>query len=170
MKQQKILVQLITSRKIIRPVVKKAHIICAFLILILSIVFIVWLCLTAKLNELSKLFIFLIYLLLFFEVYARFVLILIIKIYQRHAREDIRRRCICLPSCSEYSIISLRTIFPLVFALAKIIKRLVDTCKGEKYVLDYPIKRDEEIFFLSYIEQNKDSISADCELDYGSKN
>lgn len=157
MNKQKILEQLIINRKIIRPNIKKWYISLLLFILISSFVFIIWLCITTKLNNLCKIIIGLIFFIIFFEIFMRLLFIEIIKIYQYYAKESIRRRCKCLPSCSEYSIISLRKIFPLVFALAKIKKRLFNTCKGDTYILDYPQKKGEEIYFYKYIETNKNS-------------
>lgn len=155
MDKQKILEELIVNRKIERPIIKKRHVIYLTFTLTLSLIFLVWLCLTTKLNKLNKIYIFIILAVFFFEVYLRLFLIQIIKIYQCYAQEDVRRRCKCLPSCSEYTLISLSKIFPLVFAIVKIVKRLFYTCNGGKYILDYPLKKYEQIYFLKYIEKNK---------------
>lgn len=157
--------KLIVGRKLKIPIIRKIHIMYLLLGLMFTIIFIVWICSTIKLNNLDKLLISFVFFVFFIEVYLRFVLIFAIKIYQRYTKEDIRRRCICLPSCSEYSIICLRKIFPLAFALLKIKKRLFNTCKGEKYILDYPIKKDEEMFFSNHIKQSKILIREECEPD-----
>ena len=155
MKKQEALVKLISGRKLKIPIIRKTHIMYLLSGLMFTIIFIVWIYSTTKLSNLDKLLISFVFFIFFIEVYLRFVLIFAIKIYQRYAKEDIRRRCICLPSCSEYSIICLQKIFPLVFALVKITKRLFNTCKGEKYILDYPIKKDEEMFFQTILQKAK---------------
>ena len=60
-----------------------------------------------------------------------------IECYQRYAKEETRRKCVCIPSCSEYSIAVLKkhNIFK---ALHKIRVRLLKTCGGYGYVQDEP--------------------------------
>ena len=79
-------------------------------------------------------------LLFIFELYIRFCLLQTVKCYQHYAKEETRRRCMCIPSCSEYAIICLEKIFPLAIALMKIRIRLYKTCRGEDYKLDFPLK------------------------------
>ena len=76
---------------------------------------------------------------LFSEAYLRFLCIKIVECYQHYAKEETRRRCLCIPSCSEYAILCLKK-YELIFALFKIRKRLYKTCKGDIYVLDFPYK------------------------------
>ena len=64
-------------------------------------------------------------------------LIYCIKIYQHYASEKIRRRCICKPSCSEYAIAVLKK-YRLIKACYKIYIRLTRTCRGRKFIIDYP--------------------------------
>lgn len=78
-----------------------------------------------------------IFIILFIEIVIRFFFILSIKCYQHYAKEETRRRCLCIPSCSEYSIICLKK-YPLFFAALKIRKRLFKTCKGTMYLIDKP--------------------------------
>ena len=75
------------------------------------------------------------------EGYLRFCLICAVKCYQGRAKEETRRRCKCIPSCSQYAIIALKSVFPLIIALLKIRKRLFVTCNGEEYKVDFPLKR-----------------------------
>ena len=60
----------------------------------------------------------------------RLFLIKLIECYQHYAREEIRRFCMCMPSCSEYAIAVLKK-YPLALAIFKIIFRLTVTCDGE---------------------------------------
>jgi putative component of membrane protein insertase Oxa1/YidC/SpoIIIJ protein YidD len=60
--------------------------------------------------------------------------------YLKLAREETRRRCLCIPSCSDYAIACLKR-FPLIFSFFKIHKRLFKTCKGEMYLIDKPFKK-----------------------------
>lgn len=80
------------------------------------------------------------------EIYLRLCLIGVVKCYQRYAKYDTRKRCKCIPSCSEYAIICLKKIFPLLCALLKIRKRLYFTCNGEEYKIDFPLEKMRQDF------------------------
>ncbi len=67
----------------------------------------------------------------------RFFLIKLIECYQHYAKEITRRKCLCKPTCSEYSIAVLKK-YPFIIALFKIRKRLFKTCKGGVYKIDPP--------------------------------
>ena len=69
-------------------------------------------------------------------VVARKFLILCVKCDQHYASEEIRRNCVCKPTCSEYAIIVLKK-YNLFKALKLIYIRLVKTCKGS-YKIDFP--------------------------------
>jgi len=75
--------------------------------------------------------------LFFSEFYLRFLGVKIVECYQHYAKEETRRRCLCVPSCSEYAILCLKK-YELIYALLKIRKRLFVTCKGDDYILDDP--------------------------------
>ena len=66
-------------------------------------------------------------------VLLRILLIKLIRCYQHYASEDLRRFCMCVPSCSEYAIAVLKK-YLFVIAIYKIIYRLVVTCDGEKKI------------------------------------
>ena len=80
------------------------------------------------------------------ESYLRFCCIQAIRCYQHYAAEATRRRCKCIPSCSEYAILALKRVFPLILAFLKIRKRLFCTCDGEEYKVDFPCKKMGEKF------------------------
>ena len=65
------------------------------------------------------------------------VLILSIKSYQRYASENIRRSCLCKPTCSEYAILVLNK-YSLIKAIRLIYIRLTKTCTGKLYKIDFP--------------------------------
>ncbi len=60
-----------------------------------------------------------------------------IRLYQRYAPEHVRRRCVCMPTCSEYGILCLQK-YNLIKALLKIYKRLFKTCGPNDYIIDWP--------------------------------
>ena len=80
------------------------------------------------------------------ELYLRFCLLLVVKCYQNLAKTKTRRRCKCIPSCSEYAVICIKRVFPLLLALLKIRKRLYHTCNGEEYKIDFPFRKMGEEF------------------------
>ena len=71
------------------------------------------------------------------ERYLRFYGVKLIECYQHYAKEKTRRKCLCVPSCSEYAIICLKK-YCLIKALLKIRKRLFVTCKGTDFKIDMP--------------------------------
>ena len=77
------------------------------------------------------------YVILVFETYGRLVSIKIIECYQHYASEERRRKCKCIPSCSEYAIICFKK-YEMVYALVKIRRRLFVTCQGFDYIIDKP--------------------------------
>jgi len=60
-----------------------------------------------------------------------------IKLYQHYAPEEIRRRCLFMPTCSEYAILAVRK-YGSVIGLCKTYYRLVYLCSGNIYKIHYP--------------------------------
>ena len=75
--------------------------------------------------------------LLFSELYLRFLGVKTVECYQHYSKEETRRRCLCVPSCSEYAILCFKK-YIFVYAMIKIYRRLFKTCKGEDYIIDWP--------------------------------
>jgi len=71
-----------------------------------------------------------------FVLWLKYIAIKLVECYQHYAKEEIRRRCLCKPTCSEYAICVLNQYFVFV-ALYKIYKRLFKTCKND-YKIDLP--------------------------------
>ena len=70
-------------------------------------------------------------------LYYRKFLIILIELYQHYAPERIRRKCICMPTCSEYAIICVRK-YNIFKALWRIYNRLAHECIGQIYHIDNP--------------------------------
>lgn len=88
----------------------------------------------------SKLFIFLYFLMIFFItalIVMKKAVIGAIKFYQHYAPEQIRRRCLFKPTCSEYAILAVQK-YGVVKRLYKAYIRLFKKCKGTVYGIDYP--------------------------------
>ena len=105
--------------------------------LVIDFVIVVFLHLFINLNPATKWLVLLVALLLFSEFYLRFLGIKIVECYQHYSKEETRRRCLCVPSCSEYAILCFKK-YVFVYAILKIRKRLFKTCKGEDYKIDWP--------------------------------
>jgi putative component of membrane protein insertase Oxa1/YidC/SpoIIIJ protein YidD len=60
-----------------------------------------------------------------------------IRLYQRYAPEDIRRKCLFMPTCSEYAIMAVRK-YGSIIGLCKTFYRLVFLCRGNIYRIHYP--------------------------------
>lgn len=68
---------------------------------------------------------------------GRWWAVLFVLLYQRYAPEATRRKCKCKPSCSEYALVAFRR-YGLVWGGYKVFIRLTRTCRGSRYVVDYP--------------------------------
>ncbi len=144
-KQQK-LEKIVNSRTLIRPKVKKWQVTVSFVILPFLLFLIFYFNIRGNFCVLSKVLLITASCILVVEVYLRFCFILVVKYYQATAKEETRRRCKCIPSCSEYAIICFKRVFPLFLALLKVRKRLFKTCKGKEYIIDFPFKKMGEKF------------------------
>ena len=81
-----------------------------------------------------------VYLLSYVAVALLFLKIFCIKLiecYQHYAKEQTRRRCVCVPSCSEYAIAVLKK-YNVFKALHKIRVRLLTTCGNFGFLHDDP--------------------------------
>ena len=148
--RQKKLEEIVHSRSLTRPDTRKWQVILAFAIFPILIAMVVFVSLRIKIDMICRILFLFMTIILVAELYLRFCLIQTVKCYQHYASEETRRRCLCIPSCSEYAIIALRK-FPLIIALIKIRKRLYKTCKGEEYILDFPSKKMNEDFEKRYL-------------------
>ncbi|MBQ8416246.1 MAG: membrane protein insertion efficiency factor YidD [Clostridia bacterium] len=68
---------------------------------------------------------------------ARRLCIKLVECYQHYAPETLRRRCLCMPTCSEYALLVLKKRC-LPVALIKIRRRLFNTCRNGDYQKDFP--------------------------------
>ena len=149
--KQRKLEQFICQRKLERPSNKKYHVVILFSAALLLIVCAIVFSLLLPISVIYKILGSVTLLLVVFELYIRFCLIQTVKCYQRYAKAETRKRCMCVPSCSEYAILCLGRVFPLMIALIKIRKRLYKTCKGEDYKLDFPFEKMNVVFEKKYL-------------------
>ena len=78
-----------------------------------------------------------IYLFLVSLIFLRWLAVLCIRLYQRYAHEEVRRRCLLKPTCSEYAIIVIKK-YGFVIGSIKTWIRLVCKCRGNVYYIDEP--------------------------------
>jgi putative component of membrane protein insertase Oxa1/YidC/SpoIIIJ protein YidD len=72
-----------------------------------------------------------------FAICSKKLLVTAVELYQHYASEEIRRKCILMPTCSEYAILALHK-YGVIVGLYKIYVRLTRTCRGNEYRMDYP--------------------------------
>lgn len=70
-------------------------------------------------------------------VCGRFIVIGMVRLYQHYAPEQIRRRCVFKPTCSEYAILAVRR-YGVVLGGIRTFVRLHRRCRGTIYRIDYP--------------------------------
>lgn len=134
---QKELEQIVLSRKLIKPKTNSIHIVLLFVLLVFICFFFHFVLHFISLKIYLYIIVSISFYIVLFETYMRFYLIQIVKCYQHYAKEETRRRCLCIPSCSEFAILTIKK-YPLLKSLLKIRKRLLKTCKGEMFLKDYP--------------------------------
>lgn len=127
----------IFEKSLVRPrtnLLTIAVLLFSYLILAFFLGYIVILIL--NLESWSPLIYFLCYILCFAMLF-KFLAIKSIECYQHYAKITTRRKCLCMPTCSEYAIAVLKK-YPILIALIKIEKRLFKTCRGNFYKIDLP--------------------------------
>ena len=152
--KQRRLEEFISKRQLKRPRIKKWHLSLLLFVALLLLLGAIICSINFPLTTLQKTLACTFSLLTVFEFYIRFCLVQAVKCYQHYAKEETRRRCMCVPSCSEYAILSLKALCPLIVVLFKIRKRLYRTCRGELYQLDYPSVRMNARFEKEYLEKD----------------
>ncbi len=88
----------------------------------------------------SRLFLFLYFLTIFIIIgiiLLKKAVIGAIKMYQHYAPEQMRRRCLFKPTCSEYAILAVQK-YGVIVGLYKAYIRLFKKCRGTIYGIDYP--------------------------------
>ena len=74
--------------------------------------------------------------LLFLGTTIKYIFMKAIECYQHYASEELRRSCVCKPTCSEYALIALKK-YNIIKACSLIYTRLTMGCRGD-YHEDYP--------------------------------
>jgi putative component of membrane protein insertase Oxa1/YidC/SpoIIIJ protein YidD len=85
----------------------------------------------------SLLFVLVICSLLGLMIRSKEIVIGLVKVYQHYAPDDVRRKCLLMPTCSEYMILSVQK-YGVLRGVYKGVYRLLITCRGTVYRTDYP--------------------------------
>ncbi len=130
----------VRKRKLTRPSItfKKAILITLvfFCITIICSIFIYFLLINLGVNISVPIFVLIFYSFVLLLV-AKKISIGIIQLYQHYAPDSIRRKCMLMPTCSEYGIIVLNK-YGFFIGWFKIFRRLFFTCKSSVYFIDEP--------------------------------
>lgn len=89
---------------------------------------------------LTAFFVWLLIVVLLFFTMLRFIIIGLVHLYQHYASESIRRKCLLMPTCSEYMILAVKN-YGAILGLYKGIYRLLTVCRGNVYRIDYPFNQ-----------------------------
>lgn len=144
--RQRKLEAIVAGRKLNRPNISGRQVAALFVGLPFLLFAAVFPCVTYARGPLLKILLSITAAVIVAETYLRLCLAAAVKLYQKRAKEETRRRCMCIPSCSEYALLALKRVFPLARALYKIRKRLYVTCNGDGYKVDFPTKKAGRIF------------------------
>lgn len=100
--------------------------------------------LSSKLTNIKNEEPFLFFILLYFfiliigaMIFLKNILIITVKLYQCYAPEEVRRRCLFKPTCSEYTILALKK-YGVIIGLYMAYIRVYKKCRGSIYSIDYP--------------------------------
>lgn len=102
----------------------------------ISISLLVYLLLKHNGINISKKFFFLFFTIEYF-IFQKKLLIGLIHLYQNYAPVEMRRRCMCKPTCSEYGELAIKK-YGVFIGLIKLFKRLFFTCNSAVYFIDEP--------------------------------
>jgi len=132
----KIVRDYVLRRELIRP---KTNIVNAayFLSFLLFVCFVVSMIMKFLFENIPFM---LVYILTFFFmmfILLKKIIIGLVEIYQHYMPESFRRRCLCMPTCSEYMILAVKK-YGALKGILKGFYRLKHTCKGFVYKFDYP--------------------------------
>jgi putative component of membrane protein insertase Oxa1/YidC/SpoIIIJ protein YidD len=134
--ERKLVSDYVIRRELIRP---KTNIFIAFLF-VLSLLFGCF-GISAIIRifnkDISPKIVFIFFFLLAFVVLSKKIIICVVQIYQHYSPELVRRKCICMPTCSEYMILAVKK-YGTIRGVYKGIYRILKKCRGTDYKIDYP--------------------------------
>lgn len=138
--EQELVKQYVLKRPLYRPpVTYKKVIIWILIVILVSITFSILFqkVLYALGFFIPKLIFFLLFYIIELLVLLKPFAITIIKLYQHYAPEEVRRRCLLKPTCSEYAILVIKK-YGTIIGTFKTWRRLKYYCRGDVYYIDEP--------------------------------
>ncbi len=139
-KEQEFVRKYVMERPLYRPSITylKAFLLVFIVMLCVFLLSLIGMVLLHSLGfSLNKKFYFLNFFCVILIVLARWFAILCIRLYQHYAPEEVRRRCLLKPTCSEYAIIVIKKYGFLIGGI-KTWLRLNYKCRGNVYYIDEP--------------------------------
>ncbi|MDR0313188.1 MAG: membrane protein insertion efficiency factor YidD [Treponema sp.] len=126
----------VLKRKLIRP---KTNILSAviFSSFLLLVSFIMSIIVKLVFVHIPFTFVFLFALFLMMFIFLKKIIIGTVEIYQHYMPEQFRRRCLCMPTCSEYMILAVKK-YGALKGMRRGLYRLIYICRGGDYKIDYP--------------------------------
>jgi len=133
--EKKIVSDYVLKRELPRP---KTNLINAayFLSLLLLVCFAVSMIMRFLFEKIPFMLVFIFAFFLISFILLKKIIIGMVEIYQHYMPEELRRRCLCMPTCSEYMILAVEK-YGALKGLRKGMYRLMHTCKKD-YKIDYP--------------------------------
>jgi len=133
--EKKIVSDYVLKRELPRP---KTNIINAayFFSLLLLVCFVISMIMKFLFEKIPSMLVFILVFFLISFILLKKIIIGMVELYQHYMPEELRRRCLCMPTCSEYMILSVEK-YGALKGLRKGMYRLMHTCRKE-YKIDYP--------------------------------
>ena len=138
--EQELVRKYVLKRQLYRPNItylKSAVIILSTIVVLIILAVISYYALASLGFIFKKVIYYSVFLLVAFIIGARWLAILIVRLYQHYASEEIRRRCLLKPTCSEFAIIVIKK-YGLLIGGIKTWIRLNYKCRGNVYYIDEP--------------------------------
>jgi len=134
--EKKIVSDYVLKRELPRP---KTNIynVAYFLSLLLLVCFVISMIMKFLFEKIPFMLVFIFVFFLIIFILLKKIIIGMVEIYQHYMPESFRRSCLCMPTCSEYMILAVEK-YGALKGLQKGLYRLMHTCRGKEYKIDYP--------------------------------
>ena len=134
--ERKIASDYVLRRELIRPKTNIINAVC-FLSLLLLVCFAASMIMKLLFEKIPFTLVFFLVFFSIMFILLKKVIIGIVEIYQHYMPEQLRRSCLCMPTCSEYMILAIQK-YGALKGIQKGLYRLTHTCRGIDYKIDYP--------------------------------
>jgi len=134
--ERKIVSDYVLKRELPRPKTNVINVACFFSLLLL-VCFAVSMIMKYFFEKIPFMLVFMFVFFLIIFILLKKVIIGMVELYQHYMPEFLRRSCLCMPTCSEYMILAVEK-YGALKGLRKGLYRLIHTCRGIDYKIDYP--------------------------------